>query len=312
MASPHPVRVPIQVTPAAVDFAMVRSADGTYTPVVHHNATLTVSYDDPSFSVQTSLTSSPKLLPTPLPTHLLSFCIRSSSPDVVKVKGGWGQLLGPGETTVVRLALRKGAGKLFEDGVELRLWISYELIPTSDDDDEGKVLLGKWKEQRKMRLTGELLSSRSEASCASGSGGGALWKGRNFDLLNSSSIVVLCRMSTVRSEQTAEIDLLHDQVRLKKAQLKELQDACDLLVDEGSKVVSQIKEGPKRRRLSLSSSKHLHPLAPPLTPPQETLVHSNNESTLQKFSRIAGEVEWMEVVGMMLVMSSTALLVISL
>jgi hypothetical protein len=291
------MRAPIAVTPAAVDFAMVRNADGTSSPVVNHSTSLRITYDEPS--TKGLSTSSSAKLPDPLPVHLLSFCIRSSSPDFVKVKGGWGQLLGPGEVTVVRVSLRKGAGQLFDDGAELRLWIAYELISISDDDD-GKVLLSKWREQRKLRLTGELMSSRSEAACATGNG--ALWKGRNFDLLNSSSLVVPCRMSTVRSEQTAEIDLLHDQVRLKRAQLRELQEACDVLIEEGSKVVNQIKEGPKRH-MSLSSTKLPRPL------PQDIIV---NEGRLQRFARFASEVEWMEVVAMTLVMSSTALLVISL
>lgn len=288
---------------------MVSNADGTSSPLTNHTTILTIAYHDPSVEVAASAS------PSSSPAHLLSFCIRSSFPDVVKVKGGWGQLLGPGESTTVQLSLRKGAGKLFQDHVDLRLWIAYELLPfgahTDESDDEVEALRRKWKEQRRLRSKGELLSSRSEASSASG--GGALWKGRNFDLLNSSSIVVPCRMSTVRSELTAELDILHDQVRLKRAQLGELQAECDALVEQGSLVVSQIKQGPKRRTsMSASMSSSTASRSGIASTAEQTPVISISETKQQKFVRFLGEVEWMEVVGMLLVMSSTALLVISL
>lgn len=279
-ASSSSSSAPVRVHPSVVEFALISNSGGSPQPV-NLSTTLTITYDAPSKGTSGT------------PVNLLAFSVRSSSPDMIKVKGGWGQLLSPGESTVVKLTLRRGATS-FGEGVDLRLWIAYEILAvdaaTVSAGDDDWDLLHKWQEQCKLRSSGELLSSRS----ASASTSSVLWKGRNFDLLNSSSIVVPCRMSIVRSARTAEVDLLHDQVRLKKAQLTELQNACDALVEQGSDVISKLKHGPTKKHCRSEE------------------VHKGSETLKQKIVQWTAEMEWMEVVGMLLVMSSTALLVISL
>lgn len=263
---PHP----IHVSPSSLDFPIVYG-NGIDNAMPVGSCVLTILR--PVDEKPTTDSSS---------NSFLAFSVRASIPTAVKIKGGWGQILAPGEKVRVQVALRKGFTSKVDDG-ELRLWITYELLQPHDDA-ERTALQQKWLDQQRIRSAGELLSSRSEAAASSSS----LWKGRNFDLLNSNSVVVQCRCSAVRSEQTAELDLIRDQVRLKKAHLAELLSSCDKLVQEGVDVVERMKQGPQKKKGTATIKKAF---------------------ALRSFT---DEVEWIEIVGMMLVMSSTALLVLAL
>lgn len=271
----------LKVSPRVLQFAVTQSdemkdVNGVPYSIPVSACTLRVQYDGES--------------PSSSPNSLLTFSVRTSNPEVVRVKGGWGQLLSLGEEATVVVALRKTVQLSNCD--HIRLWISYELLhPTSEDAKEFSEISRKWKEQRRIRWSGGATSSGAAHTLDAS----ILWKGRNFDLLNSHSIVVNCVVSVVHSAVTAELEMLRDQVRLRRGVLHDVQSDCNALLKRSKAILGKLKD----------------PTAS-MEDDEDTGVAQTSSSLVHRLVCFASEIEWMEVVGLCLVVSSTALLAFSL
>lgn len=243
---------------------------------------------------------------------LLVFSVRTNATNLLRVKGGWHQVLAVGDDATVEVCLKKriAVSELRSDDLDgCRLLLTYEILDPSDTPDF-RELKELWQKQRRQRVKGEPLQSLSSRhqrdGNASRANGELQWKGRNFDLLNTRSVVLPCHVNVVRSVQTAEVDVLRDQVKLKKAQLDELSQQCEALLAKNRAVVQTLQH---------DKSKDEAPASAPTVTPSRNLVQrlSAIVGTGTKALRLfVSEVEWMEVVGMSLVMSSTALMAISI